>query len=461
MPRLLATAAGAFCAMLAACGGGGGNGGSSSPVGCSDTREKSFVLDTAREWYLFDDQLPDPVDTGSYPSAAALLDALTAEARADGKDRYFSYLTTRQQDDAILQAGEFIGFGFRTRIDGDRLWLTEVYEDSPADDGGLARGVEITAIDAGNGFVPVATILAEDPELEEALGPATEGTARGMRFVLPGGTAAEAVFTKRQVMIAPLAGGGPAVLDLPANPTVPVGYLNLRTFIATADEPLRDAYAAFRAQGIEYFIIDLRYNSGGLVSVAELIGDLNGAARADSDVYLEMRFNDRKASGNDVVRRFRPRAESVAPVRIAFITTGLTASASEIVINSLAPWVEVAIVGDDTLGKPIGQSAFDLSGCDLRLRLISFQFTNSDGQGGYYGGLASTLPFACRAEDDLGRAPGDPAESSTAEALTWLGSGACTEVLAAGGGLSKAQARSRVPQLRRPAAAQVYLPGLY
>lgn len=459
MHRLLAVAAGAACALLAACGGGSGS--SASPGSCSDTRQKRFVLDTAREWYLFDDQLPARVDTGTYASAAELLDALTAAARADGKDRFFSYLTTRQQDDAILQAGQFIGFGFRTRIEGDRLWLTDVFEDSPADEGGFARGVEITEIDSGSGFVPVATILAGDPALEEAFGPATEGTTRGMRFVLPDGGTAEAVFTKRIVEILPLAGGGPTVLPLPANPAVPVGYLNLRTFIATAEEPLRDAYAAFRAQGIEYFIFDLRYNGGGLVSVAELIGDLNGAARDNTDIYLEMRFNDRKASGNDVVRRFQPRAESVAPVRIAFITTGLTASASEIVINSLAPWVEVAIVGDDTLGKPVGQSAFDLSGCDLRLRLISFQFTNADGQGGYYEGLASTLPFACRADDDLDQEPGDAAESSTAEALAWLGSGACTEILAAGSALSKREALARAPQLRRPAAAQVYLPGLY
>ena len=282
--------------------------------------------------------------------------------------------------------------------------------------------------------------------MKSAFGPATEGTTRGMRFVLPGSAATEAVFTKRLVEITPLAGGGPTVMPLPANPTVPVGYLNLRSFISTAEEPLRAAYAAFRAQGIEYFIFDLRYNSGGLVSVAELIGDLNGAARDDADVYLEMRFNDRKAPGNDVVRRFQPRAESVAPVRIAFITTGLTASASEIVINSLA-LDEVAIVGDDTLGKPVGQSAFDLSGCDLRLRLISFQFTNADGQGGYYDGLASTLPFACRADDvTSARRLAMPQRASTAEALSWLGSGVCTEVLtAAGGSLPKGQARLRVP----------------
>ena len=174
-----------------------------------------------------------------------------------------------------------------------------------------------------------------------------------------------------------------------------------------------------------------------------------------------MRFNDRKAAGNDVVRRFRPQPQSVAPVRIAFVTTGLTASASEIVINSLSPWAEVAIVGDDTLGKPVGQSAFDLSGCELRLRLIAFQFNNADGQGEYYDGLAGTLPFACRADDDLAHAPGDPAEASTAEALAWLGSGACTEILTARAVRVPKAAGWRAPRPRQPTSAQIYLPGLY
>ena len=460
MSRLAAAATGVLCALLAACGGSG-NGGSASGGGCSDTREKRFVLDTAREWYLFDDQLPDQVDTADYATAADLLDALTAEARADGKDRYFSYLTTRQADDAILQAGQFIGFGFRTRIEGDRLWLTDVYEDSPAEEGGLARGVEITEIDSGSGFVPVATVLANDPELEEAFGPATEGTERGIRFILPGGGTAEAVITKRIVEITPLAQGGAAILALPANPAVRVGYFNLRTFISTAELPLRDAYADFRAQGVEYFVVDLRYNSGGLVSVAELIGDLNGAARDNRDVYLEMRFNDRKSQGNDVVRHFQPpgriggpgahRLHHHRPHRVG-----------ERDCHQLArPWAEVAIVGDDTLGKPIGQAAFDLSGCDLRLRLISFQFTNADGQGEYYEGLASRLAFACRAEDDLAHSPGDPAEASTAEALGWLGSGACSEVLTAQSRLTREAAGVRIPRPRKPAAAQACLPGLY
>ena len=103
MRRLAATAAGILCALLAACGGGSGSGDDGGGGNCSATREKRFILDTAREWYLFDDLLPAQVGVDDYATAAELLDALTAGARAEGKDRFFSYLTTRQADDAIFQ----------------------------------------------------------------------------------------------------------------------------------------------------------------------------------------------------------------------------------------------------------------------------------------------------------------------------------------------------------------------
>jgi carboxyl-terminal processing protease len=431
------------------------------PGGCSVTAEKDFVLDVAREWYLFQDTLPDSIDTGAHATAADLLDALTATARAQNRDRFFSYLTKPSADSSFLQAGQFVGFGFRTRIDGDRLLIPEVYEGSPAADGGLARGAEITHIDSGSGFVPVATILQADPNLEQAFGAATEGVQRGMRFTLVGGQQLEVVFVKRIVTIAPVPPGSTRILALPANPAVPVGYVNLRTFISTAETPLRNAYAEFRAEGVQYFIVDLRYNSGGLVGIADLVGDLNGEARDSSDVFENMRFNAAK-SGNDSVRRFIGQPQSVDPVRIAFITTGGTASASELVVNSMKPWAEVAIVGADTYGKPVGQSAFDLNRCDLRLRLVTFRITNADEEGDYYDGLAETLPFACAADDDLTRAPWDPAESSMAEALGWLGTGACSDTLSVPGpAFLKAGAGRRIPQTARPTPAQAWLPGVY
>ena len=459
---LLTTAVALLTAGIVACGGGGSGGPIANGGACSVANQKQFVLDATREWYLFLDLLPPTVNLGDYATAQELLDALTATARAQGKDRFFSFLTTPAADNSFFQEGQFIGFGFRISIQGDRLFVADVFEASPAEAGGLTRGVEITAVDSGSGFVAIATILANDPNLEQAFGPANQGVQRALRFLRLDGQQVEVTLTKELVTILPVpTTNGTAILALPSNPSVPVGYIHLRTFISTAETPLRDAYEQFRAQGIDYIIVDFRSNGGGLVSVAEFIGDLNGRNRAAADVFSNMRFNAAKSS-NDSVRRFIAQPQSIAPVRIAFITNGGTASASELVINAMKPWVEIAIVGEDTFGKPVGQAAFDMSGCDLRLRLIAFKVTNADDEGDYFDGLASTLAFACRATDDLARTPGDPAEDSTAEALNWLGTGACGQVMSAGGpGLQLALVPARIPMPRVPMPAQAYLPGLF
>jgi C-terminal processing protease CtpA/Prc len=459
---LLTAATALLAAVLAACGGGSGGNGATTGGACSVTNQKQFVLDATREWYLFQDLLPPSVSIGDYANAQDLLDALTATARTQGKDRFFSYLTTPAADSSFLQEGQFIGFGIRTSIQGNRLFVPDVFEASPAADGGLTRGAEIIAVDSGSGFIPMATILQTDPNLEQAFGPATQGVQRGIRFLrVTGQQAPDVTLTKRIVTILPVpTTGGTAILALPSNPTVQVGYINLRTFISTADAPLRSAYASFLALGIHNIIVDLRYNGGGLVSIAELLGDLHGGGLTGS-IYSNTLFNTAKASNNSV-RRFQSQPQSVAPVRIAFITTGGTASASELVVNSMKPWVEVAIVGADTFGKPVGQFAFDLTGCDLRLRLITFRTTNANNEGDYYDGLASTIPFACAAADDLTQAPGNVFETSTSAALNWLGTGACGQVMSAPApGLRLTLAPARIPVPKTPTPAQAYLPGLF
>jgi carboxyl-terminal processing protease len=448
-------------AMLVACGGGGGGDGNVSPaVRCTDTARKDWVLDTARDWYLFEDTLPASIDPADYPTAEALLDELTATAREQGLDRDFSYLTTREEDQSFFGEGEFIGFGLRTREeDESRLAVLEVFESSPAAAAGLVRGAQITAIDAGEGFRPVSEWLAEDPELETALGPAEEGVTRGLRYSL-GGNSTEVSVTKRLVTIDPIAAeGGTAILSLPG--TAGVGYLNLRTFVSTANDELRAAFDAFRAAGLTDFIVDLRYNGGGLVATAELLGDLFGAARSNDDVFSRTHYNEDRAAANDSVRFFRDESAAVNPVRIAFLTTDFTASASELVINSLVPWAEVAIVGTNTFGKPVGQLAFDLTGCQDRLRLVAFRTDNALGEGGYFEGLAPLLGYACSAPDDLTRPMGQPDEAMTAAALDWLGTGQCATLIQASTSRKTVVASSsRAAEKPRPSVTRD-LPGVF
>jgi C-terminal processing protease CtpA/Prc len=445
--------------LVAACGSSGGSGGSAA---CGVDAQKQWVLEATRDWYFFDDLLPVSVDLAAFTTAPDLLDHLTATARTQGKDRFFSFLTTRQEDSALLGEGEFIGFGFRTRTDpGPRVFVLEVFVPSPASEGGLQRGDEIVAVDTGSGFVATAELLASGETINEILGPAEEGVQRGLRLEGPSGNR-EVSLVKRTVTIDPVPDDG-GVRVLPLEGTAGVGYLNLRTYISTADAQLRNAFANFRARGIDQLIVDLRYNGGGLVSTSELLGDLLGGTQNSSDVMSRTLFNARH-SGANLTRLFQPQSQSVASVRIAFLTTEATASASEINVNTLQPWVEVAIVGADTFGKPVGQSAFDLEGCSDRMRLVTFKTVNALDEGDYFDGLASTLAFACAADDTLAGTPGDADEPLTAAALEWLQSGACGSVIEADAARLEAapgaEPHARFPRPARPTAAQAWLPGV-
>jgi len=461
-PAYLSCAVSAVLAVLAGCGGGGdGSGGGGTPAACSEPARKDFVLRAAQEWYLFDDLLPSPVNTADFAAAEVLLDHLTATARAQGKDRYFSYLTTRTAESSLLGQGQFVGFGFRTRTDPvNRPMVLEVFESSPAAEGGLQRGDEILAVDSGSGYIPVAQLLADGSTITDALGPAQAGIQRGLRL-LSNGVTRDVTLTKRTVTIDPVPDGyGVRILPQPGTPGV--GYLNLRTYVATADAQLAAAFATFRALGLRDFIVDLRYNGGGLVSTAELINDLLGGARGTSDVQLRLLHNPGKSARNET-RTFRPQPQSVQPVRVAFLTTAATASASEINVNSMLPWLEVAIVGENTFGKPVGQYAFDLPGCEDRLRLVSFRNVNALGQGEYYGGLATAVQFACAATDGLDQPIGSTSDGLVSAALGWLRTGACPAVMSSDAARAKpspATDLERYPRSRRPSAAEWWLPGV-
>src|SRR3954468_17745219 len=95
-------------ALLAGCGGGGsggslssGGGTSTTPSpppssssGCSLLERQNWVSAQMKEWYLFPETLPANLDPSPYSTVSTYLDALTATARAQGRDRYFTYLTS-------------------------------------------------------------------------------------------------------------------------------------------------------------------------------------------------------------------------------------------------------------------------------------------------------------------------------------------------------------------------------
>lgn len=469
------TAAVATFALLSACGGGGGGSGSISggsggstptPTGtCSLSARQSWAAQQLNEWYLFPDTLPTNLSATPYATVQDYIDALTATARAQNKDRYFTYITSIAEENAYYNSGSNAGFGFRLSFDSSarRLFIAESFENTPALAAGIDRGTEILAIGATTASLRnVSDIVAA--EGTAGLNAALDGNTRAFRFRPAGGSDQVATITKADYTLTPVSARyGTRILD---DGGKKVGYVNLRTFINTAEAPLRAAFADFRAQGVTEVIIDLRYNGGGLVSIATLINNLLARDKTTSQVANYTTFRPSKSVNNETTF-FNPQPESIAPTRIAFIGTSGTASASELVMNTFIPYLgnRAALVGTNTYGKPVGQIAIDRSACDDRLRVIAFATENSARQGAYYTGLAGFMGATCQAGDDLSRPLGDPQEASIQAALNFLGGRACTPIGAAATlSADRTPIQSRRLDLLspdRPSTAQREVPGSF
>lgn len=475
----------ALLALVSGCGGGDGGsspvagGGtaavptpspSPTPTGaCSLRARQDWAVAQLREWYLFPETLPTSLNPGGFSDLSDYVDALTATARAQNKDRYFTYVTSIKEENAYYQSGSSAGYGFRLALDASgRIFVTETFEQTPALAAGVDRGAEIVAIgETVAGLRSVSSLYQSGGvnALNNALGPSQAGVSRVFRVRVPGGAERDVTIAQADYEIAPVSSRyGVKIIEDNGRR---VGYVNLRTFISTADQALRDGFARLRAAGITELIVDLRYNGGGLVSTAELLGDLLGGNRSSNEVFGYISYRSEKSSENEQ-RLFSPQPQSVSPTKIAFIGTDQSASASEVVINAFVPYLHgnAALIGTNTYGKPVGQIARDLTACDDRLRVVAFATQNAARQGAYYNGLAPVMEATCQAGDDLYYPLGDPREASTRQALDFLAGRSCTRI--GGASASASAARTRDVAARRellvparPTTAQRETPGAY
>ncbi|MEM7689212.1 MAG: S41 family peptidase [Pseudomonadota bacterium] len=463
---------------LVGCGGGGSNNSTAGPIAGGPTptptptpsvsaiqEQLAFAEAVLNEWYLFPDLLDNSVQTASFNDVQDYLDARVAPARAEGIDRGFTFATSIEEENALINSGSSAGFGIRLAYDtvNNRVFLLEAFENGNGFQAGMDRGTELLGIAVPGGTEELISTLmsAGGPQaVINALGPSDAGVSRTLRFTQLGGATITADVVKSDFSLDPVSDRyGALILN---DRDKQVGYINLRTFIvADAADQLRDAFGTFQAEGITELIIDFRYNGGGLVSVADTFGDLMGAGRVD-EVWSETVLRASKSSENET-EFFEAEANAITPTKIAFIGRGGTASASELVINSMIPYVDadnIALIGDNTFGKPVGQFGFDLEDFDLRVRATAFQTNNADGSGEYYTGLASVIPNTCRASDDIFSPLGDADETSIATALDFLAGRSCTAI--SGEGLRAQSVGGRVAlQPERPNAVQYQIPGLF
>jgi carboxyl-terminal processing protease len=434
-------------AAAAACGG------DDDGPACTVGYEKQAAFELMRQWYLYPELLPTVVDLDAYPSARAVVDAMTAEAREAGIDRGWSYVASLAAIEA-QRAGAAVGFGFQLALRDDRLFVADVHAGSAADAASFRRGDEILAIGPTPDDLTAVAVLVAEGRLGEAFGPPEPGLARVFDVAPLAGEPMLRAMSKGQFEVDPV----PTIAVVPRVDAAPVGYINLRTFgISAASEKLAAAFDALGEAGASDVVIDLRYNGGGALGLAIQLADHLGGGLAGEQMFT-LRHNPQQRA-EDLVALFNPVEPTLVRPRVAFIVSGGSASASELVPNVLDPYREVALVGSRTYGKPVGQYLFELEACPTIVALIAFRLDNAQGDGGYYDGLPDET-FAgplCDAPDDLTRAQGDPLEASTAAALTWLDTGGCP----AAAPTAAARPRERFPLPAAPTPLQRELPGLY
>ena len=475
----------AILALLSACGGGGGSSGGGGggdtivtppppppppppTATCSLSARQSFALQQINANYLFPEDIDSSVNPASFSSVQAYIDALVAPARAKNRDRGFTFVTSIAEENALAQTGASAGFGVRLSFDAParRVLIAEAFEGAPALAQGIDRGTEILAIGTNAGDLrTVDSIIAAEGVggVTNALGPSTAGTTRLLRVRDPGGAFRDVTVTMTVFALDPVSDRyGAKILDDGGRK---VGYVNLRTFsVQSAEQDLRAAFSQFKSQGVTEVIVDLRYNGGGFVYLAELLNNLL-LNKSSGTVMGYTTFRASRA-GNNRTTFFSPQPESISSMKIAFIGTRSSASASELVMNAALPYLgaNAALIGDNTFGKPVGQEAFDNASCDDRMRVLSFRTENANHEGDYFTGLASKFQSTCRAADDVTRQLGDPQEASIKAALDFLAGRPCAAPITGGGATTQGVREQSTPELvtpETPSTVQREIPGFF
>ncbi|OYX27946.1 MAG: carboxyl-terminal protease [Flavobacteriales bacterium 32-35-8] len=140
-----------------------------------------------------------------------------------------------------------------------------------------------------------------------------------------------------------------------------VGYLMYNGFTANFDEQLNDVFATFKSNNVQHLVLDLRYNSGGSVNSAILLSSMI-TGQYNGEVFLTEQWNSefQAAFENEnpelLISRFVNNDEgralnSLNLQKVYIIALESSASASELVINALDPYINVVHIGENTAGK--------------------------------------------------------------------------------------------------------------
>lgn len=185
-----------------------------------------------------------------------------------------------------------------------------------------------------------------------------------------------------------------------------IGYLMYNGFYSAYDNQLNDVFGNFITQNVTDLVLDLRYNSGGSVNTATKLASMI-TGQFSGQIFAKQQWNAKAQvyyeSNNpaSLLNKFYSGLNGLNLNKVYVLTSKSTASASELVINCLKPYIEVIQIGDKTTGKNVGSvTLYDsptYGKTDVNpshkyaMQPIVLKIVDKNGFGDYTTGIAPTL----------------------------------------------------------------------
>ncbi|MBO5397799.1 MAG: S41 family peptidase [Clostridia bacterium] len=264
-------------------------------------------------------------------------------------DEYSEYMTKEEWEEYQTAAlGNYVGIGIYMGTDKDGNTIVSApIKDSPAEKAGIKTEDIIVEVD-GENVLGVDSALIATKIKGEANTKVHLKIARGTEYL-------EFDIIREEIKIyhveTEIKNGN-------------VGYMSLYTFDTGSAEEVQKAIKELESKGAKKFILDLRYNGGGLVDEALKIANL--FIPKNKDVLITVDSQE-----NRVVTKTEN--DNITNAELVVLVNEYSASASEILSGALKDNGRAKIVGTKTFGKGVIQNVFSLfDGSVLKLTVAEY-----------------------------------------------------------------------------------------
>lgn len=371
---------------------------------------KDSTLIYSKDIYLWNDKIPASFNARSYADPAAIMTAIRQYAIEPGfsssVDRWSFAMAQQQWDNVSSGVSQDFGLNVFFMQEGD-LRVRAVEKRSPAGLAGVKRGWRITKI---NGSDAISTTNASS-----IVQNVYQSNSTAFTFQKPDGSSVNLTLNAASYQESPIMKDSVYAVS-----GKKIGYFVFDSFLGDTTDIYQNfdrIFSQFTREGVQDVVVDLRYNGGGYVSVAKRLANYLAPNSANGGVMMTQKFNQKYTSYNST-DHFSKRG-SLNLNRLFFIVGSGTASASELLINSLKPYTDVVLLGAaKTHGKPAGYFPIPLG--NWYIFPVSFTTVNKAGEGNYYSGMSLNNQVA----DGLDKDWGDLSELNLASAINYITTGA-------------------------------------